>query len=240
MRETWTKFDNKKVQIADLIWKDEDQPLIDHIRDASSQWIASGDSEKPMAFLNIPPDHPPEGVPASLNSYQKRLTHQIVKAEFPKLRTKGMRDFISVTKQLDDNEQAKQLAHMADRRNREIAYAVGFRWLMDSLVGRDISEIPTEYLNAIPPPEVEQLDGETPVQAYRRHIQEKLRCRRKILVGHNCFTDLINFYACFFGTLPESIEEFVDDIHKLLPAVIDTKISRIFRSKVDCHISCRT
>ena len=182
-----------------------------------------------MAFLNIPSDQSLKGVPASLNSYQKRLTHQIVRAEFPKLRTQGMKDFINVTKQLDDNEQAKQLAHMAARRNREIAYAVGFRWLMESLVGRDISNIPADYLNAIPPFEGEMVEDETPVQAYLRHIQEKLQRRSKILVGHNCFTDLVNLYACFFGPLPESMKDFVGEIHKLFPAVIDTKYLASFR-----------
>ena len=54
-------------------------------------------------------------------------------------------------------------------------------------------------------------------------LRKSLRVHKTVLVGHNLFLDLINFYRCFFGTLPDTVEEFQTKIHELFPLVIDTK-----------------
>ena len=52
---------------------------------------------------------------------------------------------------------------------------------------------------------------------------DRLRAKRTILVGHNVFIDLIYFYACFFGKLPRSVNDFEHRMHELFPRIIDTK-----------------
>lgn len=52
---------------------------------------------------------------------------------------------------------------------------------------------------------------------------DRLKEKRTVLVGHNVFIDLIYFYACFFGKLPDQVEEFQRTIHDLFPIVVDTK-----------------
>lgn len=59
--------------------------------------------------------------------------------------------------------------------------------------------------------------------SYSDDLQSKLKSRQSVLVGHNLFTDLINFYKCFIGDLPDRIEDFQEAIHALFPFVIDTK-----------------
>lgn len=54
-------------------------------------------------------------------------------------------------------------------------------------------------------------------------LKDQLKCHQTVLVGHNIFTDLVNFYKCFLGRLPDKVEEFQSTIHKLFPMIIDTK-----------------
>ena len=61
------------------------------------------------------------------------------------------------------------------------------------------------------------------LEKYSGDLQTRLKSARPVLVGHNIFTDLVNFYRCFIGNLPDRVEEFQDVIHALFPIVIDTK-----------------
>ncbi len=51
----------------------------------------------------------------------------------------------------------------------------------------------------------------------------RLRQKRTVLVGHNVFLDLVYFYSCFFGPLPERVEDFQQIFGYLFPMVFDTK-----------------
>nr|XP_045015025.1 poly(A)-specific ribonuclease PNLDC1 isoform X2 [Jaculus jaculus] len=46
---------------------------------------------------------------------------------------------------------------------------------------------------------------------------------QKPLVGHNMMVDLLHLHDKFFRPLPESYEEFKENIHNLFPILIDTK-----------------
>lgn len=50
-----------------------------------------------------------------------------------------------------------------------------------------------------------------------------LKTKRTILVGHNLFLDLIYFFTCFFGCLPERVEGFQAIVAQVFPLVFDTK-----------------
>ena len=50
-----------------------------------------------------------------------------------------------------------------------------------------------------------------------------LKKKGTILVGHNIFLDLVYFLNCFFGGLPERVEDFQNIVAQLCPLVFDTK-----------------
>ena len=56
-----------------------------------------------------------------------------------------------------------------------------------------------------------------------QNLQQDLESHQTVLVGHNLFLDLINFYKCFIGALPDTVEQFSAAIHKLFPLIVDTK-----------------
>ncbi|CAK7265495.1 hypothetical protein SEPCBS57363_001612 [Sporothrix epigloea] len=53
--------------------------------------------------------------------------------------------------------------------------------------------------------------------------EAKLRGETPVLVGHNMFLDLCFLYATFFGSLPDTLNEFGHTIHELFPRIMDTK-----------------
>lgn len=54
-------------------------------------------------------------------------------------------------------------------------------------------------------------------------VANQLKQRRTVLVGHNLFLDLIYFYSCFFGPLPEFVGDFQSIMRRLFPLIFDTK-----------------
>lgn len=65
-------------------------------------------------------------------------------------------------------------------------------------------------------------ESEEPKEQYEG-LFDRLQAKRTVLVGHNVFIDLIYFYACFFGPLPDKAEDFERRMHQLFPRIIDTK-----------------
>ena len=63
-------------------------------------------------------------------------------------------------------------------------------------------------------------------------LKVKLADKLTVLVGHNAFMDLINFYQCFFGQLPDRVEDFQSIMHQIFPMVVDTKYLASHSSKV--------
>ncbi|GAB2284778.1 hypothetical protein Dimus_019231 [Dionaea muscipula] len=57
-----------------------------------------------------------------------------------------------------------------------------------------------------------------------RQVIDILSAEKKLIVGHNCFLDVAHIYRKFIGPLPSTVEEYVSDIHKLFPHIIDTKV----------------
>ena len=50
-----------------------------------------------------------------------------------------------------------------------------------------------------------------------------LKTKNTILVGHNLFLDLVYFFTCFFGCLPDRVEGFQAIVAQVFPLVFDTK-----------------
>lgn len=57
-----------------------------------------------------------------------------------------------------------------------------------------------------------------------RHVIDLLSAENKLIVGHNCFLDMAHMFHKFFGPLPSTADEFVSNIRKYFPHIVDTKI----------------
>ncbi|KAL0550194.1 hypothetical protein IC582_014698 [Cucumis melo] len=57
-----------------------------------------------------------------------------------------------------------------------------------------------------------------------RHVIDLLSSEKKLIVGHNCFLDMLHIHRKFIGSLPSTAEEFVSSFGKHFPYVMDTKI----------------
>ena len=207
--------DELRSSIRDMTLKKEDDALINHIRSSVKEW-QSQPKDQQEEYLNIPGEV--DGVPTILNNYQMRLTHQIVRNEYPNLQTVGMKHFIQVTNPTAEQQASVKLVKTQER-EKKLADAIGFRWLMEAIFAGNITGMPDSYVGYGLPYDLQCL---TPKE-FIHQLQEKLRSRRRVLVGHNCFTDLANLYKCFIGNLPSSVEVFANEIHSLLPGVLDTK-----------------
>lgn len=203
-----------KSTIPDMEFQPEDQALIDHIRGSVREWLAQPPTTR-EEFLNIPSEA--AGVPHTLNRYQVRLTHQVVRNEFVGLQTTGMGHFVRITSPSEKEKISAQVA-IAQDREKMISQAVGFRWIIEALVGGNIGGMPEEYLAANL-----QVDQGQSLEQFVAKLQEKLRKRKRVVIGHNCFTDLVYLYQCFIGDLPDALEDFVEEIHALFPVIMDTK-----------------
>ncbi|CAA0810721.1 Poly(A)-specific ribonuclease PARN [Striga hermonthica] len=57
-----------------------------------------------------------------------------------------------------------------------------------------------------------------------RHVIDLLSSERKLIVGHNCFLDLVHVYGKFVGPLPLTAQDFVLAVRAYFPHIIDTKV----------------
>ncbi|KIW40838.1 uncharacterized protein PV06_08009 [Exophiala oligosperma] len=217
VRDKLIADEKSKANMPNMVLKDEDSVLVDHIRQSISQW-QSLPKKTQENYLNIPAADAKDPVPSTLNRYQVRLTHQTVRNEWPKFKTQGMGHFVQITNPTADQQESER-ALREKMRERDIANAVGFRWVIEAILGGDISSLPHFYVTSGFP------EGQAPdnIQAFLDKLQERLRKRKGALVGHNCLTDLINLYRCFIGDLPEKVEDFSARLHSLLPIILDTK-----------------
>lgn len=171
-----------------------------------------------MDFLNISPigHSSPSFGAQGLNNYQKRLVHQLVRAEHPDLVTISRPGFIQIVpfnKEREDLVQKDRTRYFEEK----LAKQVGLRWVVEAMVGGDLSGIDPQSLEQTVEGRSETLTREFD------ELRDRLKAKRTILVGHNVFLDLINFYNCFLGKLPDRVEDFQDVMHKLFPVIIDTK-----------------
>lgn len=207
------------IAVADIAIKNDDTEslkFIQRVRSEIDAWKNSTETKK-EAFLNIAPVgySSPTFQDRGLNNFQKRLVHQFVRAEYPDLSTTSRPGFIQITafnKEREDNLQKFRTAAFEDRLKRQ----VGVRWLVEAMVGGNLAAIKSYNLQPV------KSESQVPREHYER-LFDRLQAKKTILVGHNVFIDLIYFYACFFGKLPDSVKDFERLMHELFPCIIDTK-----------------
>lgn len=147
-----------------------------------------------------------------LNNYQKRLVHQLVQVEYPGFVTISRPGYIQVVaynKEREDAVHTSRMTTFEDRLKRKI----GLRWLVEAITGGDLTAIESWNLQS----------GAKTAKPLFPGLFTRLKANRTVLVGHNLFIDLVYFYACFIGRLPDRVETFQDAMHRFFPTVIDTK-----------------
>ncbi|KAL8728007.1 MAG: hypothetical protein Q9166_005678 [cf. Caloplaca sp. 2 TL-2023] len=190
--------------------------LLKRLREEIRAWT---DQKPPKPdFLNFAPigHNQPPYPDKGLNSYQKLLVHQCIRKEYPDLVSTAQSGFIQIVAYDKEREDAKQ-QHRIRIFEERLTQQIGLRWLVEAVRGGDLSAINPDSFNQ--GGEVRQESA----NAKLIRLRKQLWGRSTVLVGHNLFMDLIYFYACFFGPLPDKVEDFQRVIHELFPRIIDTK-----------------
>lgn len=216
----------KKDAIADLHIKDTDVEslaLLQRIRDEVDRWLSDRAAADYLAIGPVGSDIEVDvQVPAELTRYEKRLVHQLIRAEYPKLVTFSKRGFVQVV-HFDAEREARISAGRKADLDERIGRQKGFRWVMEALLGNDIGKLDLS-LAATDPVTGDPVFADThDLRAKFNRAHAAIRKRPRVLVGHNCFLDLVYLYKAFIGSLPATVEEFTQEIHKRWPTIIDTK-----------------
>ncbi|KAK0647316.1 Uncharacterized protein DIS24_g7816 [Lasiodiplodia hormozganensis] len=222
MKLTHKRWD--KSTIADVQLKeDEVQSLefVNKVRTAIDTWKETG---KPFPdLLNIVSTNPVGVQPTypELGNFEKRLVHQLVRAEYPDLITVSKPQSIQI-KPFDEEREKGFLKRRKNNLDRQIERQTGFRWIIEALCGGELNINPELFARDV--------DTGAAKSANMMHLKARfdrarltLQRRRPVLVGHNLFTDILYLYRTFIGPLPLTLEKCRGKLHKLFPLVVDTK-----------------
>ncbi|KAI4935048.1 uncharacterized protein J4E92_002334 [Alternaria infectoria] len=219
-RMAWDRLENKN-PIPDLQLNSADVESLDfmrRVRQAIEKWKSSTSSSLDITThtgLSTPPVIP------VITRFEKRLVHQLVRAEFPELVSIGRGECIRIL-HLDPVREADNMRRIKNRVKESIVRQTGFRWIFEALVkGGDINRADPLYV-ARTTGTIVTADAHDIRDRYDRAI-ERLKIKQPVLVGHNMFTDIVYFYRTFVGQLPDTLQGFQDAIHELFPNIIDTK-----------------
>lgn len=158
--------------------------------------------------------------PTTLNRFQKRLVHQLVETEYPSLVTVGKPAFIQILEFDEAREKAVREQRMRYQEERMMKQT-GFRWIAEALAGSDLSNLDQGCFMGVMANS--PAGAGLSLKEFANRLKQRLRTHRPVIVGHNLFTDLIYFYRCFFGPLPERVEDFQAAAHEMFPVLMDTK-----------------
>lgn len=144
----------------------------------------------------------------------------MIEVEYPSLVTVSKQTFIQIIAYDEDREKA--VRDQRHRRTQERIWGqVGFRWIAEALAGGDLSNLnPGCFRTTLDSPAINSKDD---LEAAVTQLKQQVRSNRPVLVGHNLFTDVIYFCRCFFGPLPDKVEDFQAMVHGLFPVLMDTK-----------------
>lgn len=143
----------------------------------------------------------------------------VVRAEYPTLRSKSNRSgFVQIEPMDQDKDKERQSAQLKGAKDK-VWKSVGFRWIIEALVGGDLTNLEEKHFKCLMDPEQTTFTEQDLVD----RVKFRLHKTRPILVGHNCMLDLMFLYSCFIGPLPDTVEEFQKLLHGLFPMIVDTK-----------------
>ncbi|CAO2651390.1 Nn.00g039600.m01.CDS01 [Neocucurbitaria sp. VM-36] len=217
----WDRLE-KKNPIEDLQLKAEDVESLDflrRVREAITKWRTSTSSSLEVTThsgLEVQP------LVSTISRFEKRLVHQLVRAEFPDLVSIGRADCIRII-QFDPVREADNVRRIKSRVKEQIVRQTGFRWIFEALAqDGNFERSDPLYVARSNTGMVMTSDTYAIRDGYDRAV-ERLKTKRPVLVGHNMFTDIVYLYRTFVGELPETLQGFQDAIHELFPKIVDTK-----------------
>jgi poly(A)-specific ribonuclease len=177
------------------------------------------------------------GAVRELSGFDRRLVHQLIRAEYPQLITMSRSGIMTIRIKNQDRE-AEHQARRLDRSKAQVRNHIGFRHVIDALCGQDIGDLEcykAAKSSSIPflessssSPDDSRLDA---FQSARQHLRiiEALQKRRPAIVGHNVLNDLIYLHHAFINPLPDSVAEFASSVHSYFPIVVDTKYMATYK-----------
>ena len=205
---------DKKNPIEDLQLKDTDTESLDFVRrcrEAITAWQKTASSTLEITsstgLSNASSTY-------TISRFEKRLVHQLVRAEFPAAVAIGRNDCIRILP-FDPVREADNTRRIKTRVKEQIARQTGFRWIFEALVGGEINNDLLYILRNTAP-----VDGR---DRFDRALARLKKKGKTLLVGHNMFTDIVYLYRTFVGPLPETLQEFNKALHELAPRIVDTK-----------------
>ncbi|KAF2993422.1 hypothetical protein E8E13_000004 [Curvularia kusanoi] len=204
---------DKKNTIEDLQLKDTDTDSLDFVRRAREALTAWQKSTATSLEITSCTGLSKKSVVNTISRFEKRLVHQLVRAEFPDAVAIGRQDCIRIIP-FDPVREADNTQRLKNRVREQIARQTGFRWIFEALVG---GEINPDLLYVMG---LHDRDDQRP--RFDRAL-ESLTRKSPVLVGHNMFTDIVYLYRTFVGPLPDTLAEFNASLHELFPKIIDTK-----------------
>lgn len=147
-RQARQRFEKRQQRsaIADIQVKPteiETLAFMERVRSEVQAWIKSKNANTPD-YLNIAPvgnDVLVDGeIPGEMTRFEKRLVHQVVRAEFPELVTISKSNFIQVVK-FDKEREDRISVERRERFEAQIDRQKGFRWIIEALHGSNISNL---------------------------------------------------------------------------------------------------
>ncbi|KAI5246572.1 CAF1-domain-containing protein [Aureobasidium subglaciale] len=211
-----------KSSFTDIEIKPEDVQALEFLRRVRSEvddWLETGQPSAHsvvIAPLESNGDANPE-----LNRFERRLVHQIIRAEYSDLVSIPNKGLVRVSR-LDPEREEYIKAQRKREVQERIVRQTGFRWIVEALCGNPPEGIDVrsfaQTLGGVPA--FVDLDALRSRFSRAKHM---IRNKKTALFGHNLFLDLIYFYRTFIGALPDTVEEFGSLIHELFPIIVDTK-----------------
>ncbi|KAF2105920.1 ribonuclease H-like domain-containing protein [Lophiotrema nucula] len=217
----YNRLDKKNV-VEDLQLREEDVDSLDfvrRVREAIIKW-KSGEGPYELCITTFTGLEVQPSIPA-ISRFEKRLVHQLVRAEFSELVSIPRPDMIRII-HYDEERERVNTRKIKDRVKRQIATQSGFRWVIEALAQGDLHAIDPLYFARDINGMIIAVDAEGMRSKFGR-TTERIKSRQPVLVGHNMFTDLVYLYQSFIGPLPATLQEFQREIHELFPKIVDTK-----------------
>jgi poly(A)-specific ribonuclease len=190
---------DKKNPIEDLQLKDEDVDSLDFVRrarEAIKKWKKSkrGDDHGSLEITTHTGMSSPPHI-SVISRFEKRLVHQLVRAEFQDCVAIGRQECIRIVP-FDAAREADNTRRLKQRVKDQIFRQTGFRWVFEALARGDIDRRNPPFIAR----SSAGMDGQ---DRFDRAL-ERLKSTQPVLVGHNMFTDIVYLYRTFVGELPVS------------------------------------
>ena len=198
--------------------------FVERIRNQIQIWIRTKKPSPDSLWITgiAPSGESDAGSDVELTRFEKRLVHQLVRAEFKEYTTISRQGGIKIIRTDPVREQDFRNARMKAVRE-QVNRQTGFRWIIEALAGGDLDKLDARHLAVNPQTGAPKAVDLNNIHSQLGRANDALSRRRPVLVGHNMFTDLIYLYKTFIGVLPDTVKQFSEKLHQLFPNIVDTK-----------------